>query len=88
MKARRLLIAGLVQGVGYRDWMVARARALGLDGWVRNLKDGRVEALLAGPEATLEEMLRACRRGPPGAVVERIDEDWAELPETSGFFRR
>lgn len=88
MNARHLFIAGLVQGVGYRDWMVARARALELDGWVRNLADGRVEALLSGPEATIEEMLRACRRGPPGAVVERIVEEWAEVPEGRGFFRR
>ncbi|MGH7067709.1 MAG: acylphosphatase [Acetobacteraceae bacterium] len=87
MNARRLLIAGLVQGVGYRDWMVVRARALGLDGWVRNLGDGRVEAMVSGPEAAIEEMLRACRRGPAGAVVERIDEEWAEVPEERGFFR-
>lgn len=87
MNARRLLIAGLVQGVGYRDWMVARARMLGLDGWVRNLGDGRVEAVVSGPEAAIEEMLRACRRGPAGAVVERIDEEWAEVPEERGFFR-
>ncbi|MGH7079427.1 MAG: acylphosphatase [Acetobacteraceae bacterium] len=88
MNARRLMIAGLVQGVGFRDWMVTRARALGLDGWVRNVGDGRVEALLSGPEAAIEEMLRACRRGPPGAVVERIIEEWAEMPEGQGFFRR
>lgn len=87
MNARRLLIAGLVQGVGYRDWMVARAGMLGLDGWVRNLGDGRVEAVVSGPEAAIEEMLRACRRGPAGAVVERIDEEWAEVPEERGFFR-
>jgi len=91
MNARRLFIAGIVQGVGYRDWMVVRARALGLDGWVRNLADGRVEALLSGPEAAIEEMLRACRRGPPAAVVERIVEEiveeWAEVPDGRGFFR-
>lgn len=88
MNARRLFIAGVVQGVGFRDWMVVRARALGLDGWVRNLGDGRVEALVSGPEPTVEELLRACRRGPPGAFVERIVEEWAEIPEGRGFFRR
>ncbi|MDA8049695.1 MAG: acylphosphatase [Rhodospirillales bacterium] len=88
MNARRLLIGGLVQGVGFREWMVTRARALGLDGWVRNLPDGSVEALICGPEAAIEEMLRACRRGPAAASVERILEEWAEAPENRGFFRR
>jgi len=88
MNARRLMIAGLVQGVGYREWMVTQAAALGLDGWVRNLPDGRVEALVSGPEAAIEEMLRACRRGPAAAIVERIVEEWADVPERRGFFRR
>jgi len=48
MIAKRVVIAGRVQGVGYRDWMVARAREIGLSGWVRNLPDGSVEALVAG----------------------------------------
>ena len=88
MGARRLVIAGRVQGVGWRDWMVRRARALGLAGWVRNLPDGSVEALVAGNEAAVEEMLRACRRGPYAAEVESITEEWAEAPADPGFFRR
>ncbi len=88
MNARRLVISGVVLGVGWRDWMVARARALGLVGWVRNLPDGTVEALVAGNEAAVEEMLRACRRGPRMAEVVSITEELAEPPPEPGFFRR
>lgn len=88
MTARLLRIAGRVQGVGYRDWMVARARQLGLSGWVRNRIDGTVEALIDGPEPAIEELLRACRRGPSLAQVTGIDETLADPPETAGFARR
>ena len=87
MSARRLLIAGRVQGVGYRDWMVARARALGLCGWVRNRTDGKVEALIDGDEAAIEELLRACRRGPRLAEVTEIVEELTEPPGDPGFHR-
>jgi acylphosphatase len=87
MIAKRLVIAGRVQGVGYRDWMVGKARALGLSGWVRNRGDGSVEALIAGDVAGVEEMSRLCRRGPRAAEVSLIDEDLAEVPEQEGFFR-
>ena len=85
MGAKRLLISGRVQGVGYREWMVAAARALGVSGWVRNLADGRVEALVAGDAAAVEELLRLCRRGPRQAEVSAIDEEFAEAPEVPGF---
>jgi acylphosphatase len=83
--AKRLVITGRVQGVGYRAWMLDKARALGLSGWVRNRADGAVEALVAGDVAAVEEMSRACRRGPRLAEVARIDEDLAEPPEEAGF---
>lgn len=85
MIAKRLVIAGRVQGVGYRAWMVDKARALGLSGWVRNRGDGAVEALIAGDVAAVEEMSRACRRGPRLAEVSRINEDLADPPEEAGF---
>jgi acylphosphatase len=88
MNAKRLVIAGRVQGVGYRDWLVERARALGVDGWVRNRADGSVEVLVAGDTASVEELLRLCRRGPRAAVVESIDEDLADPPDEAGFHRR
>lgn len=81
MSAKRLRIAGLVQGVGYRDWMERQATRMGITGWVRNCADGTVEAFVEGDSAAVEELLRACRRGPPGASVSLIHEDLAE-PET------
>lgn len=75
MRAKRLRIAGMVQGVGYRDWMVREARRLGVAGWVRNRGDGSVEAFVQGDVAAVEELLRSCRRGPPGASVSLIHED-------------
>ena len=87
MNAKRLVITGRVQGVGYRPWMVHKARELGLDGWVRNRADGAGEALIAGDIAAVEEMSRMCRRGPRMAEVSSIDEDLAEPPEQPGFYQ-
>lgn len=85
MKARRVVVAGRVQGVGYRAWMAAEAQALGLSGWVRNRLDGTVEALIDGDEAAVAELLRACRRGPRLAEVAEILEELADPPEAPGF---
>lgn len=85
MNAKRLVIIGRVQGVGYRAWMARKAAELSLDGWVRNLADGSVEALIAGDVAAVEEMSRLCRRGPRLAEVVQIDEELAEPPEVPGF---
>jgi acylphosphatase len=88
MSAKCLVIRGQVQAVGFRDWMTARATVLGLSGWVRNRDDGAVEALVAGDPAAVEELLRACRRGPRLARVTSIEEDLAPPPDTPGFHRR
>ena len=88
MTATRLIISGRVQGVGYRDWLVAHATAMGLHGGVRNRRDGSVEALLTGDEAAVAEMLRACWRGPPHADVADIAEHPAEPPGEPGFRRQ
>ena len=88
MTAIRIVIAGEVQGIGYRDWMCAQADALGVSGWVRNRSDGTVEALLAGDRGAVQELLRACRRGPRLAKVSDITEHFAETPEEPGFVRR
>lgn len=88
MRARLVVISGRVQGVGYRDWMVSTAQTLGVEGWVRNIHGGGVEALVYGETDAVEELLRACRRGPRFASVSRIEESWAEPPTEPGFSRR
>ena len=85
----RWLIAGRVQGVGYRAWMVRQATTLELDGWVRNRRDGRVEALLLGEAALLARLHRRCLEGPPGARVDGIERSAAEpIPPGGGFRQR
>lgn len=73
-----MLITGRVQGVWYRASTRARALELGLTGWVRNLRDGRVEALAEGPEHQLEALLAWCHDGPMLAKVSGIEATWAE----------
>ncbi|MBF9234198.1 acylphosphatase [Microvirga alba] len=68
-----VLIHGRVQGVGFRAWTHHQAELHGLNGWVRNCRDGSVEALFSGPDALVEAMLKACQQGPRGAVVERVE---------------
>ena len=75
----RLTISGRVQGVGYRDWAMGTAQRLGLTGWVRNRRDGAVEALIVGEEDAVGKMIEACRRGPPAARVDEIDVDPVDL---------
>jgi acylphosphatase len=65
-------ITGLVQGVGYRMFVEREAERRPLAGWVRNRRDGSVEAVFSGDEAAVTAMLDACRRGPPMARVENV----------------
>jgi acylphosphatase len=76
----RLHITGRVQGVWYRGATEAEARKLGVDGWVRNLPDGSVEALIEGEPAAVATLVAWCRTGPPGARV----SDVATHPEPAG----
>lgn len=69
-----LRIHGRVQGVGYRDALRREALRRGLRGWVRNRRDGSVEAVFAGPRPAVESMIEACRRGPMAARVSAIDQ--------------
>ena len=73
--ARRYLISGRVQGVGYRFFTQAAAVREGLGGFVRNLEDGRVEAQVEGEQAGLDRFERALHHGPPGARVDRVGVD-------------
>ena len=81
--ARHLVIHGRVQGVYYRGWAVARARSLGLLGWVRNRRDGTVEAVVQGRADAVERFIEAARDGPPNAEVERVDA--GEIAPDGGF---
>ena len=71
---RHVVIRGRVQGVGYRLWTEVTALERGIEGWVRNRGDGSVEAVFGGPEGDVAAMIAQCRRGPPGAWVEIIDQ--------------
>jgi len=72
---RHVMVTGRVQGVGYRAWVADEATARHLEGWVRNRRDGSVEALLAGPADIVAEMIAACRRGPSMARVDAVREE-------------
>ena len=74
----RVRISGRVQGVFFRDSARERAESLGLSGWVRNLPDGRVEALFEGPSQSVREMVEWCKVGPPQASVEGVETDSEE----------
>ncbi len=84
--ARRYLIAGRVQGVGFR-WFVHDAAAReGVHGWVRNLADGSVEVMAEGDAASVDRLEAAARRGPSSARVERFGvEELAPTGRTTGF---
>ena len=84
----RLRIAGRVQGVGFRDWLLEEARTRGLNGWVRNRSDGTGEAFVSGSDAAVQDMLRACTQGPPEASVTGIDIKNEKEPAPEGFVRR
>jgi acylphosphatase len=84
-RAVRLLVSGRVQGVGFRWWTVGEARALGLDGWVRNLRDGRVEVLAIGEDRAVDRLTSALAGGPPGSKVDSVEPEDADDDGSKGF---
>ena len=83
---RRVLVSGRVQGVWFRESCRAEALAAGVAGWVRNLSDGRVEAVLEGPPAAVERVVVWCRAGPRGARVDAVEVS-VETPVGEAGFR-
>jgi acylphosphatase len=81
-----LLVSGRVQGVFFRGATVDEAARLGVAGWVRNLQDGRVEVLAEGERGALEALVAFCRRGPPAARVDRVEEAWSGFAGDLGAF--
>lgn len=78
VKRVHVYISGRVQGVFFRGWAAEQAARLGLSGWVKNLFDGRVEAVFEGPPDQVDQMLRRCHEGPPHARVDRVLADDSE----------
>jgi acylphosphatase len=81
-------IEGRVQGVWYRGWTVEEATRRGLDGWVRNRRDGSVEAVFAGPREAVDAMIEACHRGPPSARVDQVLAEPSIETLSEGFAQR
>jgi acylphosphatase len=79
-------VSGRVQGVFFRAETADLANRLGLTGWVRNLSDGRVEALFEGEKEDVEKALDFCRRGPPGARVRNLDVKWEDWKGEFQYF--
>lgn len=85
MACFHVIIAGVVQGVGYRYWLRGEAERRGINGWCRNRRDGTVEAIFAGESERLDQLLERCRSGPPGAAVGAVDIKRSDESPLAGF---
>lgn len=88
MKQAHVYISGFVQGVGFRAYVRSKARKIGVNGWVRNLSDERVEAVLQGEKEKIEKVISYCRRGPFFAQVTSIVVDWEEQQQAFSEFSK
>ncbi len=75
----RVIISGFVQGIGFRQFIKSKANDLNIKGWVKNLPDGKVEAVFAGERSNIEKMVELCRKGPFLAEVKNVEVE--ELPD-------
>ena len=82
----RVLISGRVQGVFFRFTMLEEAKREGVNGWVKNRLDGRVEAYLEGKEESVKKLISWCHKGPPGAVVRSVEVEWLPYEGTFSSF--
>ncbi len=85
VKSVRVVIEGRVQGVFFRAWTIQEATRRNLRGWIRNCRDGTVEALFSGTETEVNGMVRACWQGPPAAQVGNVTEHEADRPKEKDF---
>lgn len=81
-----IYVSGIVQGVFFRSNVRSWAQKCGVEGWVRNLHDGRVEAVFEGEEERVKEAISFCRIGPPGARVDKVDVEWEDYKGEFGSF--
>jgi acylphosphatase len=86
MKRAHLFISGRVQGVFFRSNTRKKALELGLGGWVRNLNDGRVEAVFEGEESSIEKVIGWCHQGPSYASVDEVEVYWEEFRDEFQIF--
>ena len=84
MVRAHVFISGMVQGVFFRSETMDEAKQLGIIGWIRNIPDGRVEAVFEGEEENIKKLVEFCKRGPPGARVTGVDIIWENY---AGEFR-
>jgi acylphosphatase len=85
---QRVFVSGKVQGIGFRDWVVRNAKALGLIGWVRNRSDGRVEILIIGDSDASTALIDKCREGPALARVDHVEAYADAERPPKGFTKR
>lgn len=83
MKRAHVFVKGRVQGVGFRHFTKINARQIGIDGWVKNLPDGRVEAVFEGEEENITQMINLVKEGPRSSRVTDVNVEW-ESPEQDG----
>ncbi|WP_428234901.1 acylphosphatase [Gracilimonas sp.] len=83
---KHIFLSGRVQGVGFRHFTKTKARSLGVKGWVRNLPDGRVEAVFEGDEKLVDQLIEKCKKGPRSAYVQSIDVEEEKSDESYTSF--
>ena len=86
MQVAHILISGFVQGVGYRQFVKRKAREFGLTGFVRNLPDGKVEAIFQGSKENIEKMIVFCKKGPFLSEIKEVQAAWEESKESFETF--
>lgn len=86
IKRAHLFVEGKVQGVGFRYFTQTNARDMNINGWVKNLPDGRVEAVFEAPKTKVENMIDRCKEGPRAARVDNLDWEWVERPQALNTF--